>query len=62
VDNAGSIFDAACEIGAIVGSGAWYDGYGIRAQGSDNFIEQLRKNPEIMKQAYDEIIEDVRSR
>lgn len=44
--------------GLISRKGAWYEGYGIRAQGLEQFQEKLRATPETVKELYTDILHE----
>jgi recombination protein RecA len=59
VDNAGCLFDQGRELGLIEASGSWYEAYGIKAQGGDNFIAELRKNESARLDLYKDITSEI---
>lgn len=59
IDNVESIMRLASANGLIVRRGAWYEGYGIKAQGEEKFVELLREDEDAQDQIIDELMEQV---
>lgn len=59
VDNASTAFSLGMYFGLIDKAGAWYAGYGLKAQGEEGYMYELRRNTESMGKLTEEILKKV---